>query len=412
MTLRHFPGRYSGTASSRRTSALGRINVPRCGFQIMENRLNNGAWAFTSLFSKSGANRKPDIAFGDIHLKRAFHTRLIPRRGIETLAIFRALQLGDMLCAVPALRALRAALPGARITLIGLPWAEQFALRFNSYIDDFVAFPGHPAFPEQPVQENLVPGFYQAMRSRNFDLALQMHGSGQVSNQIVSEFGANAVAGYAATGGSTIDAGRFIEYPANGAEPLRLLKLTEFLGAPSMGTHLEFPLTERDAHELDESGLFAAPALVAGNYICIHPGASIRDKCWPPQRFAEVADRLCDEFGLPIVLTGSAKETDLTAAVAAHMRNKAVDAAAPLSIGAMAVLMSRACLLICNDTGVSHIAAGLTLPSVVIFSKANMERWSPLDRTRHRCIWDPEGQHAAAVLEQARTLLLSEASAV
>jgi hypothetical protein len=298
---------------------------------------------------------------------------------------------------------LRAALPRARITLIGLPWAEQFAIRFNRYIDDFVAFPGHPAFPEQPVQENLVPGFYESMCSRNFDLALQMHGSGQVSNRIVSEFGAKAVSGYVATEGVALDAGRFLEYPADGAEPLRLLKLTEFLGAPSMGMHLEFPLSAQDDHELDQSGL--ATGLTAGTYICIHPGASIRDKCWPPQRFAEVADRLCDEFDGPIVLTGSTKETDLTAAVAAHMRNKAVDAAVPLSIGAMAALMSRARLLICNDTGVSHIAAGLRLPSVVIFSKANMQRWSPLDQARHRCIWDPEGLHAAAVLEHARTLL-------
>jgi ADP-heptose:LPS heptosyltransferase len=341
-----------------------------------------------------------------MHFQQTFNTRLLSRPGIQTLAIFRALQLGDMLCAVPALRALRAALPRARITLVGLPWAAQFALRFDRYIDDFVAFPGHPDFPEQPVQEQLVPGFYESMRSRNLDLALQMHGSGQVSNRIVGEFGAKTVAGYVATDRPGMDAGRFLEYPADGPEPLRLLKLTEFLGAPAMGTHLEFPLSAQDEHELDRSGLTAS--LAAGNYICIHPGASIRDKCWPPQRFAEVADRLYDEFGVPIVLTGSAKEADLTAAVAALMRNKAIDAAAPLSllsIGAMAVLMSRSRLLICNDTGVSHIAAGLRLPSVVLFSKANMQRWSPLDQTRHRCLWDPKGEHAADVLEQARALL-------
>jgi ADP-heptose:LPS heptosyltransferase len=328
---------------------------------------------------------------------------LLQRTEIKTLAIFRALRLGDMLCAIPALQALRAAVPQARITLVGLPWAEQLVSRFNRYLDDFIAFPGHAAFPEQPVQAELIPAFYQTMRSRNFDLAIQMHGSGQISNRIVGAFSAKAMAGYAIKNGAAADQEHFLDYPQNGAEPVRLLKLAEFLGAPAIGSDLEFPLGQDDEHELAESGL--GSGLAAGSYICIHPGASSRDKCWPPQRFAEVADKLADEFGLSIVLTGSARETDLTAAVAAHMRNKALDAAAPLSIGAMAALMSRARLLICNDTGVSHIAAGLKLPSVVIFSQADIERWSPLDQALHCCIRDPEGKQVAAVLEQAHRLL-------
>jgi ADP-heptose:LPS heptosyltransferase len=91
------------------------------------------------------------------------------------------------------------------------------------------------------------------------------------------------------------------------------------------------------------------------------------------------------------------------------MNHPAMNAAAPMSIGAMATLMSRARLLVCNDTGVSHIAAALKLPSVVIFSKAEIARWAPLDRQLHRCIWDPHGRRAAKVLEQARSLLAEAA---
>lgn len=327
---------------------------------------------------------------------------LLQRRTIKKLAVFRALQLGDMLCAVPALRALRTSLPHAHITLVGLPWAQQFAGRFHRYIDDFVAFPGHPAFPEQIVRQEGLADFYQAMRAHEFDLALQMHGNGEISNQIVGAFGSCTVAGYVADNAS-VDPECFLAYPNSGAEPLRLLRLTQFLGAQAAGTHLEFPVTEQDETELRESGV--AAGFDPGNYICIHPGARLRNKCWAPQRFAEVADRLFREFGLPVVLTGSGQEIDLTTAVAAYMQSPALNAAAPISIGAMAALMKHARLLICNDTGVSHIAAGLRLPSVVIFSIADMERWAPLDHGLHRCIRDPEGVRAADVVEQACTFL-------
>lgn len=330
-------------------------------------------------------------------------TPLLQRMEIRRLAIFRALQLGDMLCAVPALRALRTALPHAHITLVGLPWAAQFASRFDHYIDDFIAFPGHPEFPEQAVQEAQITPFQEAMRARHFDLAIQLHGSGEISNGIVRNFGATANAGFVA--GQVAEAGQdcFLPYPGTGPEPLRLLSLVEFLGAPAAGTYLEFPVTPEDLQELADSGF--RRDLAPRSYACIHPGARMRDKCWPPQRFAQVADELADTYGLKIVLTGSAKEADLTQAVAAHMRNEAVDAASPISIGAMAALMRDARLLVCNDTGVSHIAAGFRLPSVVIFSKADMERWSPLDRNLHRGIWDPEGLQVDAVLEHAHALL-------
>jgi ADP-heptose:LPS heptosyltransferase len=332
---------------------------------------------------------------------------LLHRLAPASVVVFRALQLGDMLCAVPALRALRTALPQARIALAGLPWARQFADRFSGYIDEFIPFPGHPLLPEQPVQHAVLADFYTELCARRFDLALQLHGSGDVSNDIVSGFGAAAMAGFCRGAPVVRERTVLFPYPETGTEPERLLHLLEQLGmasaAASAGVQLEFPLSRQDEDELAASGV--AKGLAPGSYICIHPGARHRDKCWPPRHFAELGDRLASEFGLQVVLTGSAQEADLTAEVASHMRQTPVDAAAPISIGAMAVLMRDARLLLCNDTGVSHIAAGLQLKSVVIFSKADIARWAPLDRHTHRCIWDPGAERAAVVLQHARALL-------
>ncbi|TQK05624.1 glycosyltransferase family 9 protein [Herbaspirillum sp. SJZ107] len=332
---------------------------------------------------------------------------LLHRLDPASVIVFRALQLGDMLCAVPALRALRTALPQAHITLVGLPWAQQFADRFKAYVDEFIAFPGHPLLPEQPVRHEELTGFYTGLCQRRFDLALQLHGSGEVSNDIVSGFGAGAMAGFCR--GDAVVRERMVlsTYPETGTEPERLLLLVEQLGAGAAtaeaGTQLEFPLSRQDEDELAASGV--ARGLEPGRYICIHPGARQRDKCWPPRHFAELGDRLASEFDVKVVLTGSAQEADLTAAVAQHMQQTPVDAAAPISIGAMAALMRDARLLLCNDTGVSHIAAGLKLKSVVIFSKADIARWAPLDRHTHRCIWDPGAERASVVLQHARALL-------
>lgn len=328
-------------------------------------------------------------------------------RAIRSIVVFRALQLGDMLCAVPTLRALRLGFPRARITLVGLPWAEQFAARFHRYVDVFAAFPGHPDLPEQPVRGEAADGFFENMRACRFDLAVQLHGNGLVSNSIVEALGAAHSVGFRpadeASDGAAANALNYIAYPTVGHEAVRLLALAQHLGLPDAGMRLEFPLHEADYAELDASGL--EPGLTPGAYICVHPGARSRDKCWPAQHFAEVADRLADETGLAVVLTGSEKERDMTAAVAARMRHTPVDAAAPISIGAMAALMSRARLLICNDTGVSHIADGLGLPSVVIFSRSEMARWAPIDTSLHASIWDPEGRSVSAVLQHARRLL-------
>lgn len=333
---------------------------------------------------------------------------LLQRLDVKTLLLFRALQIGDMLCAVPALRAFRAALPETRIVLIGLPWAAQFASRFSAYVDAFLPFPGHPGLPEQPVHASGLAGLIAQVRALHAQLGIQLHGSGRISNDVLRRFGAQTVAGFTESPNG-LDRACWLRYPEHQPEPLRLLALASHLGAPARGCDLEFPLTASDEDGLRQSGV--AGALFCNSkqrdYICLHPGARSRDKCWPVQHFAAVGDALARHYGLPIVLTGSAAEHELTTRVADAMHSPAINAAGPVALGAMAALIKMARLLICNDTGVSHIAAGLRVPSVVIFSTSDPTRWAPLDHGLHRIVIDPHGTRFDAVMQQAHTLLRS-----
>jgi ADP-heptose:LPS heptosyltransferase len=294
------------------------------------------------------------------------------------IAVFRALQLGDLLCTVPALRALKMEYPAARVTLIGLPWAREFAARFQRYVDAFAEFPGFPGLPERACDTATLPAFFNRMRAARFDLTLQMHGSGEITNPLLVLMGARRLGGCYRAGGWCPDPERFVDWREREHEVLRFLRLLSRIGVPQQGSHLEFPLDAADRAEQRALGL--------ANYACIHAGSQLPSRRWPPARFAEVGDALA-QAGLKVVLTGTAGEASLTRQVAGAMRCAAVDLAGRTSLGGLAALIGGARLLVCNDTGVSHIAAALRTPSVVICSGAEPRRWAPLDHDLHRVLW-------------------------
>jgi ADP-heptose:LPS heptosyltransferase len=307
-----------------------------------------------------------------------------PRR----IAIFRALQLGDMLCAVPALRALRQACPDAHITLIGLPSAQPFVARFPQYVDALMTFPGIAQFPEQQARPQSLPDFYRAARERGFDLAIQMHGSGGESLPIVRKLGARRVVGFVPRPDQAAPR-RLMPWPDHLPEPLRYTSLMRFLGIPVANEELELPLTAADhgaALDAARTGSFD-PART----VFFHPGARLPSRRWPLERHAAVAAALALD-GWTIAVTGSPDEVDLTRALVGLVDDAAgghvVDLGGRTSLGALAALLSRAPLLVCNDTAVSHVAAARGTRSVVVACGSDTRRWAPPDSGLHTVLAD------------------------
>src|SRR5829696_857692 len=317
---------------------------------------------------------------------------LVPRGG--RICLFRALPgVGDMLCAVPTFRALRAARPDASITLLALPVALPLAERFRDHLDEVLAFPGFPGLPDRRPDIAAIPAFLAEMHERRFDLAVQLHGAGSHTNDIVRLLGARRSAGFHPRGEAAPEPARYLPWRETEHEVLRWLRLVRHVGlipdAPetSEETRLELPLA-RDAHAQAEAVLGEALGpRRRDRLVVVHPGASVAERRWPARAFATVVERLVGE-GADVVLTGSAAERRLTQLVRSLVPDpeRVADIAGRTTLDALGAILERADLLVANDTGVSHIAAALGTRSIIVFTGSDPARWAPLDAGRHHAL--------------------------
>ena len=100
------------------------------------------------------------------------------------ICIVRALGgIGDVLCAVPALKRIRRRFPDAHIEYIGLPQVQDIVARYPHLVDRFLAFPGFPGVTEASFETARLCEWLSERRTEpKIDIALQMHGSGSVTN--------------------------------------------------------------------------------------------------------------------------------------------------------------------------------------------------------------------------------------
>jgi ADP-heptose:LPS heptosyltransferase len=327
---------------------------------------------------------------------------LLPEGG--SVLLFRALPgVGDLLCAVPAMRAIRSLRPDVHVTLVTLPGTAPLASRFTRYLDEVVEFPGFPGLPDRRPDVRAIPSFLAAMHERRADLAIQLHGIGDRTNDIVGLFGARRTAGFYPRGTPPPEPARYLPWREAEHEIHRWLRLLGHLGLPSDDARLELPLVadaEAQADAVLDDALGGHPAV---RLVVVHPGASIAVRRWSPRGFSTVIDRLV-AAGSTVVLTGTSRERPITQLVRSMTANPdaVADLAGRTSLDALAAIVRRADLVVTNDTGVSHVAAAMATPSVVVFTDTDPVRWAPLDASLHHAIG---GGSTRRVAEEAVRML-------
>ncbi len=296
---------------------------------------------------------------------------------VRRIAVVRPGQLGDLLLAIPGLRALRKGFPNAEIDLIAQPWAVDFARRFP-YVDRVLLL------QDAPLETSSPRGGGRA--TARYDLALQLQGDDPSAARLALALGSRATVGFCRDerAGSAFH----ILLPMLRDEPevFRVLRLVEALGVPAAGTRLEFPLLPEDEVEVNAvPGLHAL--LERRPLIAIHPGARAPARRWPVQRFAELAGLLHRRQNAALLLVGGAAEEFLAQEVRQRSGAPALDLAGKLSLGGLAALLRRVDLFVGNDSGPAQLAAAVASRSLRIFGPANRHRWAPLDRANHRIVF-------------------------
>jgi ADP-heptose:LPS heptosyltransferase len=321
---------------------------------------------------------------------------------VARVAVVRALNgIGDMLVTTPALRALRAAYPQAEIALIGRRRACELLRRLPGYVDEVALLPAFPGIEGETDDVLDVPAFFSRMHAHRFDLAIQMHGTGATSNILTALLGAGRTLAYYVPEHYRPDPRSSVPYRTDLPEPRLWLALLENFGIPSQGESLEFPLFPDDLEKatalLREAGVDDGES-----YVVIHAGAADAARRWGAERFAAVADRLATD-GLHVVLTGSPAEREVAADVALAMRARSADLSGRTDLGTLGAIVDGARLVVCNDNGVSHVAAARGVASVVTCTPLfEYPRWAPLDERLHRIVMSPT---VRTVVREARALL-------
>lgn len=322
---------------------------------------------------------------------------LEPFSGVSRIAVLRGGGLGDLMFALPAVAALKAAYPGATVTLLGTPVHAELLSQTAGPVDETVILPFSEGVRPGPEDDGELERFFADMSTRNFDLAVQLHGGGRYSNPFLLRLGARHSVGTRTPDAVPLE--RTVPYLYYQHEPLRALEVAGFAGAPPLGLEARLEPLPEFRQQLAQDLAVESGASGNGRVVVIHPGATDPRRRWPAERFAAVARRAADD-GFRVYVVGDRSEKELAEtvvelavehapdgrpAVEPNAGRPAVESlAGKLSLGELAALLAGSSVVVANDSGPRHLAQALGTPTVGVYWVGNAINAAPLGRSLHR----------------------------
>jgi heptosyltransferase-2 len=316
----------------------------------------------------------------------------------KILVIRQHNQMGDMILAIPAFRAIRHAYPGASIGVVSSS-LNRDVLFNNPYIDQLYLYDKRNVMSLVPLVRDL--------RREKFDLVIVLH---TVSFSFTSVALAVLSRAQIRIGSTSRELGdRLTGSYLNLTLPL---PSEEELDRMNESEHNLFPLHAIGVEPVDLAPVIVsapgsvrwAEAFDADHWergrvrLIVHPGAGKTENIWPPQRHAHVVNQLNRRRPVSVVAVEGPRDAEAVAAfveasdvVPAIVRNR--------GIGEVAALMRRADLVICNDTGVMHVAASVGATTLAVFGPTDPNRWAPRAEGLH-VVRAPDGDLSRMSVER------------
>jgi heptosyltransferase-2 len=288
--------------------------------------------------------------------------------------------VGDAVMAIPALEALRNAFRDDEIAILARPSVAEL-YRGQQWTDRVLEYEFHGRHGGWTGRERLIG----ELRRERFGVAVLLQNAFEAA-WLAWRARVPERVGYARDARSLLLT-KAVRVPRHTQTPLHdaryFLQLIERAGwiepagdIPPIRLEVAKP-----AQEQAEETLLRAGARRGAWRCAVAPGASYgAAKCWLPERFAALADRLISECDADVILFGTPAEQDIAARIASGMTRRAISLVGQTSLGDLPALLSVCSAFIGNDSGAMHVAAAVGLPVIGIFGPTDPNRTSPVTR--------------------------------
>jgi heptosyltransferase-3 len=287
---------------------------------------------------------------------------------MRSVLIIKLRYIGDVLLATPTVRAIKAARPDVRVTMMVNRGTED-VLSGNPDMDEIVILDKGSLAAQWR--------FIAGLRRRRFDTVIELT-DGDRSAFLSWISGAPVRIGFN-------DEHRWrgrcytqVIQPVPGMRHRidRDLEVLKPINIQAGSKDLQLWLTpeEEDSADqlLDQLGVQRSQSIVM-----LQPGARYWFKAWPPERFAELADRLMSQYGYQVLIGGSDQDIDLAQQIQQMAKSRLIIMAGRTTIKQFAAIAKKSALFIGSDSGAMHIASAVGTPVVALFGPSSPREWGP-----------------------------------